>query len=100
MIFNTYKRRPFVVQAVQITPENIEECAELIGEVGYTPEGEAFIRVNKRIVPNINRAYAGWWITRMEDNLRCYNPKVFVAQFEPVGTVTNVFQLTTSDIGE
>lgn len=80
--FTPYKRRPFEVEAVQITEDNIEECALLIGELDEK-DGEPFVRINKRIVPNIHRAYVGWWITRMDDNLRCYSSRIFDEQFEP-----------------
>ncbi len=87
MEFTKFKRRPFEIEAVQITNDNIEELAELIGElindVAADEPVEPYIRINKRIVPNINRAYVGWWVTRMGDNIRCYAPKVFDEQFEP-----------------
>jgi hypothetical protein len=84
MIFNTYTRKPFVVEAVEITDENIEDVAKMIGVEGEVREkdGAQYIVVDKRIVPNIHRASAGWWLTRMGDNLRCYSPKIFTEQFE------------------
>lgn len=86
MKFNQYIRRPFVVEAVEITEENIDEVAELVGEI-RVKDGVKFIALNRRIVPNVNRAYIGWFMTRMNDNYRCYNPKTFNEQFidhEPV----------------
>lgn len=84
MIFNTYTRKPFVVEAVEITDENIEDVAKMIGVDGEVrdKDGAKYIVVDKRIVPNIHRASAGWWLTRMGDNLRCYSPKIFTEQFE------------------
>jgi hypothetical protein len=76
-----FTRKPFVVEAIQITEENIAELAPLVGEL-QSKDDELFIRLDKRIVPNIHRAYVGWWITRMEDNLRCYSAKIFEDQFE------------------
>lgn len=78
----TYSRKPFVVEAIQITEENIDELAALpLGEV-KEKDGSKFIALDKRIVPNIHRAFVGWWVTRMDDNLRCYSPKIFEEQFE------------------
>lgn len=84
MIFNTYTRKPFTVEAVEITEENIENVAKLIGVEGEVrdKDGAKYITVDKRIVPNIHRAFVGWWLTRMGDNLRCYSPKIFTDQFE------------------
>lgn len=73
-------RRPFVVQAVQITEENIDEVAALVGNV-VERDGKKYISLDRRLVPNIRKAYIGWWITKLDDNIRCYSPKVFEAEF-------------------
>jgi len=80
MEFEPFVRRPFRVEAIEITLENMSEIAELIGDV-RTKDGTTFIAIDRRIVPNVNRAFAGWWMTRLNDNYRCYNPKVFREQF-------------------
>jgi hypothetical protein len=80
--FITFNRKPFTVEAVQITEENIDALGPLVGSVKTSGEGEKFITLDRRIVPNVRRAYVGWWITRMNDNLRCYSPKIFEEQFE------------------
>jgi hypothetical protein len=83
MDFIPHHRKTFHVEAAEITEENLDQCAELIGDVVIDDyDGKRYIRVNKRLVPNIHRAYVGWWITRMGDNLRCYSPKIFSEQFE------------------
>lgn len=82
MDFITHRRKPFIVEAAQITEDNLEQAASLIGEVVVGEDGSSHIKINKRLVPNIHRAYVGWWITKMGDNLRCYSPKIFEEQFE------------------
>lgn len=82
MEFTEHIRRPFKVEAVQITKENIAEVASMIGEL-KTKNGEPYILLDKRIVPSMNRAYVGWWVTRFNDNLRCYSNKIFAEQFMP-----------------
>ena len=79
--FTVFTRRPFVVEAIQITEDNIEELAGLIGEVRHKDD-EIYISIDRRVIPNIRKAYVGWWVTRMDDNLRCYSPKIFEEQFE------------------
>lgn len=81
--FNHYVRTPFAVEATLITEENIEAIADLVGTV-RVKNGEKYVALDRRIVPNISRAYVGWFVTRLGDNYRCYSPKVFSEQFEPM----------------
>jgi hypothetical protein len=78
--FTKFVRKPFSVLATQVTEENIDELAKLVGEVRLKGE-EKYIALDRRIVPNVGRAYLGWFVTRLGDNLRCYSPKVFKEQF-------------------
>lgn len=107
MEFTKFKRRPFEIEAVQITEENISELAEMTGElVPANGPDDPHIKINKRIVPNVHRAYVGWWVTQMDDNIRCYAPKIFEEQFEPMNAqelpqapieVQNVFEVKTAE---
>lgn len=81
MEFNTFVRKPFKVEAVEITEDNIEELAEFIGELREKDNGTPYIQVDRRLVPNIFRVYPGFWMTRMGDNIRCYSKKIFNEQF-------------------
>lgn len=80
MEFTQFIRRPFVVDAVEITVDNMEEIAQSVGELRVR-NGIIFIALDRRIVPNIYRAYVGWWMTRLGDNYRFYPPKAFKDQF-------------------
>jgi hypothetical protein len=84
-----YVRTPFVVEATIITEENIDSIAEKIGEVKVR-NGEKYIALDRRIIPNLSRAYVGWFFTTLDDNYRCYSPKVFNAQFVSIGDDTEV----------
>lgn len=79
--FSEYVRRPFVVEAVEITKENIGEIASFVGELKEKEDGTPFILVDRRLVPNVYRVYPGFFMTRMGDHIRCYSRKVFVEQF-------------------
>jgi hypothetical protein len=81
IIFEKFTRKPFDVEAVQLTEDNIDELARSLGEV-KTKDGKTYIVLDRRVVPNSTRAYLGWWVTKLNDNLRCYSDKVFSAQFE------------------
>lgn len=80
MEFSQFVRRPFAVEAVQINVDNLHDVADLIGKV-QTESGVTFIALDRRIIPNINRAYVGWWLTRLGNEYRCYANKVFKKQF-------------------
>ena len=100
--FVTFTRRPFVVEAVQITEDNMEELADLIGDI-RTKDDVRYIALDRRIVPNIRKAFVDWWVTRMDDNLRCYSPKIFEEQFEEAveaqlfTSITTVRDIPTGD---
>lgn len=79
-----FVRRPFKVQAVLITEDNIAELAQYIGELKYKEEdGSPYIQVNHKKVPNIARVYPGWYMTKFGKKTRCFSEKIFTKQFEP-----------------
>lgn len=82
----TYVRKPFVVQAVEITEQNIEEVAKYIGDIKDKEDGTKYILVDRRLVPNVFKVYTGFWMTKMGDNVRCYSRKIFNEQFVPETT--------------
>ncbi|MET0786257.1 MAG: hypothetical protein ABWY25_06085 [Paenisporosarcina sp.] len=77
----TFVRKPFTVEAVEITEENINELAEFIGTVRTKDNGSPYIQVDRRLVPNVFRVYPGFWMTKMGDNIRCYSKRIFKEQF-------------------
>lgn len=79
-----YVRRPFVVEAVQITPENIEEIASEIGVVKTKDDGTPFIMVDRRVKTTFFRVYLGYWVTRKDGTIRCYSDKIFANHFTPM----------------
>lgn len=81
MDFTNYVRKPFVVEAVEVTEENIEEVAPHVGRLREKDDGTPYIQVDRRLIPNVFRVYPGFWMTRMGDNIRCYSRNVFLAQF-------------------
>lgn len=81
MEFTTFVRKPFEVEAVEITEDNIEEIAPLVGDLMKKDDGSHFIQVNKKKVPNMFRVYPGDWLTKMDNNIRCYARRVFTEQF-------------------
>lgn len=97
VLFNHYIRKPFVVEAIQITPENIESIASVLGEL-KEKDNEKWILIDRRIIPNIRKAYYGWWVTRLDDNYRCYSPKVFEKEFMEYTEEWAAYVASTEDI--
>lgn len=81
MDFTTYVRKPFVVEALEITLENIEQVAEYVGDLKQKDDGSPYILVDRRLVPNVFKVYPGFYMTRMGENVRCYSRKIFNEQF-------------------
>lgn len=81
MDFIKHVRKPFFVEAIKITNENIEEIAEFVGTLKTKPNGAPFIQVDRRKVPNVFRVFPGFWMTRMDEHIRCYASRVFDEQF-------------------
>lgn len=87
MELQQFTRRPFVVEAIEITRDNIEELARKfrIGRVRIHEEtGDPYIALDRHIVPNVPRAYIGWFVTKLGDNYRTYSPKTFGKEFVPM----------------
>lgn len=80
MEFTSFVRRPFMVDAVEVTAENIAEVAELVGTL-KTEGDKQYIQVDRRLVPNVYKVYPGFWMTKMGDNVRCYSSHIFETQF-------------------
>lgn len=81
MDFSPFVRKPFVVEAIEVTEDNINEIAEFVGTLRKKDNGTPFIQVDRRLVPNIFRVFPGFWMTRMGDNIRCYSKRAFFEQF-------------------
>lgn len=76
-----YVRKPFVVEAMEITEENIGQIAHLVGTLQMKADGTPYIQVNRKKVPNVYRVYPGFWLTKMEAGVRCYSKQIFEELF-------------------
>jgi hypothetical protein len=82
MEMKTFLRRPFYIEAVEITADNIEEIAKMVGELKHNENGP-YIQVDRNILPNMHQVYIGFFMTKMGKNVRCYSPELFNEQFTP-----------------
>lgn len=81
MQFSTFVRKPFVIEAVEVTRENIEEIAQFVGTLRKKPNGAPYILVDRKLVPSVFQVHPGFWMTKMDNNIRCYSKKTFNEQF-------------------
>jgi hypothetical protein len=88
MEFTKFVRKPFIVEAVKITEENIAEVAPYIGALASEDDGTPYISVtDRKKFPNIyEKIYLGFWLTKMDSNLRCYSDNVFKKQFVSISS--------------
>ena len=77
MDFTTFVRKPFSVNAIEITEDNIKDLAHLIGTIQTKKDDTVYIQVDRRLVPNVHRVYPGFWLTKMDANVRCYPAQIF-----------------------
>lgn len=81
-----FVRKPFFVDAVLVTAENIRDVAEWCnGEVRIDDNSRAFIKV--RVVRPLNErqtmAFVGDWVLYAGTGYKVYSSKAFVQVFEP-----------------
>ncbi len=86
-----YQRKPFYVQAVQVTADNLEEVAEwCAGQIRHTKPNPAenvpsapYVKVcvlNPRS-ERLTRAYVGDWVVRAGSGFKIYPDKSFNESF-------------------
>jgi len=106
MEFTKYVRKPFVVEGLEITRENIADVAKFIGELREVDGLSPYIIVDERYVPNVDRVYIGYFMTKMGSNVRCYSKNIFKKQFieqtEPMRELMDMMdgRVTYDDAGE
>lgn len=78
-----YVRKPFMVEAIEVTLDNIREIAKLVGTIKFDENtGAPYILVDRKKVPNVYRVTAGYWVTRVDNKIRAYSHNSFFAQFK------------------
>lgn len=93
MSLKTHKfaRKPFYVDAVRVTAENMAEVAEWCrGEIQTDNEGHTFIKVpaHRPITDRQKKAYVRDWVLFSGTGFKVYEAKAFDRSFEKVKTLT------------
>ena len=79
-----YVRKPFYIEAVQITSLNIENVAKWVdGDVRTDDQGQYVkVRVHRPITERQTKAYHGDWVLYAGTGYKVYTPKAFANSFE------------------
>lgn len=89
MNIQKFVRKPFYVDAVQVTKDNLEQVAQWCGGTVAKDEnsGQPYIQVdvfNPTDVPDHSRAYVGRWILQAATGYKVYKTKGFFRSFDQV----------------
>lgn len=90
-----YARKPFFVDAVQVTAENISEVAKWCnGDVRTDNTGAKYVKVRVHMPknPRQTQAFVGDWVLFAGTGYKVYTPKAFVGSFERAADEDVVFQ--------
>lgn len=83
-----YNRKPFSVEAVQVTEENMKKIAEWCeGDILETKDGDAkYIKVHVARPLNLRqtKAFVGDWVLFAGKGFKVYSDKAFGEAFVPV----------------
>jgi hypothetical protein len=86
-----FARKPFYVDAIRVTKDNIEEVARWCqGEILTDAEQGPYIkvRVHRPLTERQTQAFLGDWVLYAGTGYKVYNPKAFDKSFEKVRTLT------------
>lgn len=102
-----FERLPFTIQAVQVTPENINQVAKWChGKVRTTGKRgiQKYIKVEVKRALNDRQtmAYIGDWVLKAGSGFKVYTPKAFEESFRKkmehmVKTVKNMVDRETAE---
>ena len=95
MNIQKYTRRPFTVQAVQVTLENMREVAEWCGGVVVEADRPENSYIKAKIARPLNKrqtqAFAGDYVLKMGRGVKIYLEKAFDKAFVPADDNTRMF---------
>lgn len=79
-----YVRKPFYIDAVQVTAENLADVAKWADGDVRSDENAKYIhvRVHRPINDRQSKAYVGDWVLYAGTGFKVYTPKAFAQSFE------------------
>lgn len=88
-----YVRKPFYIDAVQVTTENLEDIAKWVeSEVRHDVDGTKYVkvRVHRPLNDRQTKAYVGDWVLKAGGGFKVFTPKAFASNFELAAEVKAV----------
>lgn len=82
-----FARRPFFVEAVEVTADNMQEVANWCnGNVSQNSRGEHYVkvRVHQSRSERQTQAFPGDWVLYANTGFKVYTPRAFDSNFERV----------------
>lgn len=98
MEIKKYTRKPFEIEAVQVTEQNFGEVAAWCkGEIVTTAKGETSerhikVRVHRPLTERQTMAFPGDWVLFAGKGFKVYTDKAFVQSFTQIEPTGLVFQ--------
>lgn len=92
----SFQRKPFQVEAIQVTEENLTQVAEwcqgTLETEGDLPGMKQLIRVKVKHPLNARqtKAYVGDWVLKAGEGFKVYNQVAFDKSFEPTTAQSRV----------
>lgn len=89
VVTKQYMRKPFSVDAVQVTEENMQSLAEWCqGDIRTTDRGDKFIkvRVHNPLTERQTKAFVGDWVLYAGKGYKVYTDKAFKTSFDVAET--------------
>ncbi len=91
-----FARKPFYVDAIRVTADNMEDVAEwCMGDVVTTVKAEGSVeekyirvRVHRPLTERQTKAFEGDWVLYAGTGFKVYTPRAFEKSFEKVVTLT------------
>lgn len=87
-----YVRKPFLIDAVQVTADNMAEVAKWVdGDVRSNDLGQYIkVRVHRPMNERQTQAYVGDWVLYAGTGYKVYTPKAFINAFRPADGETEI----------
>lgn len=85
-----FVRRPFNVEALRLTEDNLDAIAEMLGEVKTSKKGVTYIKIDPKHNTNRRVVELGFWITQKDDVLHFYSDNAFKRNF--MGAIEATFE--------
>lgn len=86
IVTEKYTRKPFSIDAIRVTEENLEEVAQWCGGEIHKYNGKRFIKVdvNRPLTEKQTKAFAGDWVLKAGTGFKVYQHKAFQHCFDKV----------------